>query len=154
MSTGSPQPDWTLEDSLQHAVLCWLASVDDAGQPNVSPKEVFVMHEGRLLIAEIASPQSLRNLRANPACCVSLIEIFRQRGHKLIGQAQILAPGDPGFDAAQGRLADIIGPAFRIRHVIAITIERVSEIRAPSYQRFPERSSAEHIRRTKARYGV
>ena len=47
------------------SVLCWLATVDDHGMPNVSPKEIFCCHgERELLIANIASPQSVRNIKA------------------------------------------------------------------------------------------
>ena len=37
------------------SVLCWLATVDAKGQPNVSPKEVFALaRENRWLMAHIA----------------------------------------------------------------------------------------------------
>nr|MCU0806126.1 pyridoxamine 5'-phosphate oxidase family protein [Burkholderiales bacterium] len=51
-------------DFIRRSVLCWLATVDANGTPNVSPKEVFCAHgrEG-VLIANIASPTSVRNLR-------------------------------------------------------------------------------------------
>lgn len=79
---------------IQRSVLCWLATADAHGQTNVSPKEVFAaFDEQRLVIAHIASPISLRNIQQNPKVCVSLIDIFVQKGWKLIGQAhEILAP--------------------------------------------------------------
>ena len=52
-------------------VLCWLATVDALGQPNVSPKEVFaVIDEEHLVIAHIASPTSVKNVLQNPKVCV------------------------------------------------------------------------------------
>lgn len=42
---------------VQRSVLCWLATVDAQGQPNVSPKEVFALvGDNRLLIAPIVAP--------------------------------------------------------------------------------------------------
>ena len=74
---------------IQRSVLCWLATADAQGQPNVSPKEVFAaFDEQRLVIAHIASPISVKNIQQNPKVCVSLIDIFVQKGWKLIGTAQ------------------------------------------------------------------
>jgi predicted pyridoxine 5'-phosphate oxidase superfamily flavin-nucleotide-binding protein len=64
-------------------VLCWLATVDEAGRPNVSPKEIFTAHgDDHLLIAHLASPGSVRNLRARPEVCVSFVDVFVQKGFK------------------------------------------------------------------------
>lgn len=142
--------NWTLDDSCNHAVLCWLATCVD-GQPNVSPKEMWLRDGEFFAIAEIASPQSLRNIRSNPQVCVSLIDIFRQRGHKIIGPARIVGPGDSRLSEA---LHNKAGPDFPIRNVIEISIERSQPIVAPSWKLFPERDADEHIRRTCATYGV
>ena len=50
---------------MANSVLCWLATVDADGTPNVSPKEIFASHgDDRIVIADIASPVSVKNLRA------------------------------------------------------------------------------------------
>ena len=145
---------WTIEDTCRHSVLCWLATVDARGRPSVSPKEMWRLAGDEFQIADIASAGSVRAIRANPEVCVSLIDIFRQRGHKLFGAAEIIGCEDEGFDALHGPLADMAGPHFPIWHVIRIKIERSAEILAPSYRIFPDRTEAEHIGATKARYGV
>jgi uncharacterized protein len=72
-------------------VLCWLATVDAAGVPNVSPKAIFDHYnDDRIIIADIASSDCVRNIQAHPAVCVSFIDVFRQRGFKMIGQATII----------------------------------------------------------------
>ncbi|UYG01261.1 pyridoxamine 5'-phosphate oxidase family protein [Halomonas sp. GD1P12] len=56
---------------IDRSVLCWLATVDRDGDPNVSPKEVFAAYENdRLVIANIASAGSMRNILSNDAVCV------------------------------------------------------------------------------------
>lgn len=35
-----------LRAAIETSVLCWLATVDADGQPNVSPKEIFCMGAG------------------------------------------------------------------------------------------------------------
>jgi predicted pyridoxine 5'-phosphate oxidase superfamily flavin-nucleotide-binding protein len=66
------------------SVLCWLATVDENGQPNVSPKEIFAVFDSEhLVIANIASPMSVRNIGVNPRVCVSFIDVFVQKGFKV-----------------------------------------------------------------------
>ena len=44
-----------IRDRVRRSVLCWLATADANGQPNVSPKEVFALaRENRWLMAHIA----------------------------------------------------------------------------------------------------
>ena len=128
----------------EHAVLCWLATSDAQNRPNVSPKEIYAQTgETQLVIADIASARSVRNIRANPAVCVSLIDVFLQRGRKLEGHAEIIAPDDPEFAQLAAPLLAMTGDAFRIRHVISVRIERSSRILAPSYLVKPDRSEAD-----------
>ena len=73
--------DTTVLNAMNTSVLCWLATCDALGQPNVSPKEVFAaVDAGHLVIAHIASPNSVRNLAANPRVCVSFVTVFTQIG--------------------------------------------------------------------------
>lgn len=81
--------DSAWHQTLGSCVLCWLATVDAQGQPQVSPKEVFaVSDEQHVVIAHIASPTSVKNVLQNPKVCVSLIDVFVQKGWKLLGLAQ------------------------------------------------------------------
>lgn len=56
-------------NSINDSVLCWLASANNDGEPNVSPKEMFIAdgHE-HFFIANIASPNSVSNIEANSSC--------------------------------------------------------------------------------------
>ncbi|SLN64442.1 Pyridoxamine 5'-phosphate oxidase [Roseivivax jejudonensis] len=146
--------EWTLEDTCRHAVLCWLATVDAAGQPSVSPKEIWHRDGDSFCIADIASAGSIRAIRVNPRVCVSLIDVFRERGHKLMGAAEIVESGAPEFAARAAPLRDLAGPDFPIRNVIVLRIERAVPIIAPSWRIFPERDADEHVRRSLETYGV
>ena len=140
---------------IANSVLCWLATVDAEGTPNVSPKEIFAAHgDDRIVIADIASPGSVKNLRANPRACVSFIDIFRQRGFKIVGSASIIGPDEAEFAVAGADLLAMAGPDFPIRHVISIRIEHISRIWAPSYRIFPDRTEEERLRAVYANYRV
>jgi uncharacterized protein len=147
------------EEMLQRArdsVLCWLATVDDQGQPNVSPKEIYLLQPpDMLLVAHIASPTTVRNLRQNPRVCASFIDVFVQKGWKVQGRAVLLRPGEPGFDAAHAALAALAGPAFPIHAVIAVRAEAVEPIVAPSYRLHPHTTTeASQVASAMRRYGV
>ncbi|MFC4214882.1 pyridoxamine 5'-phosphate oxidase family protein [Pseudophaeobacter arcticus] len=145
----------TLQPPEEHAVLCWLATSDADNRPNVSPKEIYAeLDAERLVIADIASARSVRNIHANPAVCVSFVDVFLQRGHKVEGTAKIIAPDATEFAELAAPLLAMTGEAFPIRNVILVHISRRSPILAPSYLFYPDRSEAELRADAYASYGV
>lgn len=79
--------DHAVTELLDRSVLCWLATVGGDGTPTVSPKELFVAAPpDRVLIADVASPRSVRNIRARPQVCVAAVDVFEQRGFQLYGE--------------------------------------------------------------------
>jgi hypothetical protein len=142
-------------DFIHRSVLCWLATVDAGGTPNVSPKEVFCAHgrEG-VLIANIASPTSVRNLRTNPRVCVSFVDVFVQRGYKLVGDAEVVSPADARFASLQAPLAEITGGVFPIRGVIVVRATAVEPIVAPSYRLIAGTTEQSQIDAAMRTYGV
>lgn len=144
-----------VREDIHNSVLCWLATVSADGQPNVSPKELFCDHgDDTLLIAEIASPKSVKNLAANPRVCVSLVDVFRQRGFELLGQARLILPGAPEFQAIGSRLLAMAGPDFPVRGIIAVKIDKIERIWAPSYALFPDRTVETQMENAYKTYGV
>lgn len=126
--------DDTVRYAIDRAVLCWLATVSEHGIPNVSPKELWRVHDhATVVIADIASGGSVRNLRTNPACCVSFVDVFRQKGFKLVGTALIVGRKDDDFEHVSAPLRAIAGNRFFVRNVIAVTVRHVAPILAPSY---------------------
>jgi len=138
-----------------NAGLCWLATVDTDGVPSVSPKEMFaVSGDDSLVIADIASSKSVRNIQENPHVCVSFVDIFRQRGFKVIGRASLLAPDDDGFDRLGADLLRRIGERFRVNYIICVHVSRIERIWAPSYRFYPETTEQEMMEDSYKLYGV
>ena len=130
--------DSAWHQTLGSCVLCWLATADADGQPNVSPKEVFaVVDERHLVIAHIASPISVRNIQQNPKVCVSLIDIFVQKGWKLMGHAQYVNDRDEAFHAHSKHLLAMAGDQFKIQGVMVVEVVQAHPIVAPSYRFYP-----------------
>ena len=147
--------DDAIAASIEESVLCWLATADAQGRPNVSPKEVFARYGDRhLLIAHIASPASVRNIGENPHVCVSFVDVFKQKGYKLKGSARIIGKHDTGFNERHAPLYQLAGDRFPIRAVIEIEITETAPIVAPSYYLYPDTTEASQVDSAMHTYGV
>lgn len=133
-----------IKDAMRESVLCWLATVSSTGQPNVSPEEMFVPYgDDGVLIAHIASPKSVANIKENAAVCVSFVEVFKQKGFKLAGvalveEAQLVEQSAPDFNVFLKELHVLGGEGFPVQSIIKIKVEEAHPIIAPSYRLFPE----------------
>lgn len=131
-----------ITDCAGRATLCWLATVDVTGHPNVSPKEVFAVFDAqRLVIAHIASPTSVRNIRVNDRVCVSFVDIFVQKGWKVSGSACLLGRDDAEYAHWVAPLTQMAGPRFPIHGVIVVQAQSVEPIIAPSYRLYPQETT-------------
>lgn len=141
-----------IKTAIDESVLCWLATADEDGKPNCSPKEVFSYYDDKtLIIANIASPQSVKNILHNPKVCVSFVHIFKQKGFKLKGQASYVLPKDKRYT----QLFKIIKPlavGFPVLGIIEIQITSTNPILAPSYTMVKGTTEAIQITTAKKRY--
>lgn len=141
--------------SINRSVLCWLATVDADGQPNVSPKEAFVAHGNHeILIANIASPASARNVASQPKVCVSFVDIFVQKGYKLKGIASLIEPIHNDFSELSKPIEAITQGKFPIQSIFKITVTAVHPIVAPSYWMFPTVTETSQVESALRTYGV
>ena len=144
-----------IKKSMQESVLCWLATATADGIPNVSPKEMFVPYgDDCVLIANIASPKSVGNIKSNSAVCVSFVEVFKQKGFKLRGNASLIEPSDSGFEGLLKELHQLGGEGFPVQSIIKIVVEAAEPIIAPSYWLFPETTEQSQVDHAMESYGV
>ena len=140
---------------VDESVLCWLATSSELGQPSVSPKEVFTVFDNdSIIIANIASPNSARNVRENPMVCVSFVNVFTQRGYQIKGAAQYLRNGDDGFPEIEQVLLGITQGEYPFKAAFRVMAEEVSEILAPRYRLYPETTEQEQVDSAMISYGV
>ncbi|MEM9547875.1 MAG: pyridoxamine 5'-phosphate oxidase family protein [Bacteroidota bacterium] len=144
-----------VQDCIDRSVLCWLATSDHDHFPNVSPKEMFLAkNDEQLVIANIASPKSLKNIEINDKVCVSFIEVFEQKGFKLKGHAKIIEKSNTSYDSLSNLLINKYGDAYPIQCVFLITVASVHPIIAPSYFLYPEISDETRMLGVMGVYGV
>ncbi len=140
---------------LEQSVLCWLATASKENYPNVSPKEVFAVYENRsIIIANIASPQSVKNIRTNPKVCLSVIDILVQKGYQLKGTASIISKNEDDFADMAAQLLKLTAGKFPFSEIIKIEVTHSKPIIAPKYILYPETTEASQIESAKNAYGV
>lgn len=139
---------------IDESVLCWLATSSAEGQPSVSPKEIFAAFGDSIIIANIASPGSARNIRDNPRACVSFVNIFTQKGYQVAGRAEMLKASDPDFTDAESALLRMTHGNYPFKVVFRVRAEHVKPIIAPKYKLFPDTTEAQQIAGAMSTYGV
>ena len=148
--------DGSVKKSIQSSVLCWLATVDDSGQPHVSPKEIFAaVDDKHIVIAHIASPHTVRNITSHPQVCLSFVDVFVQKGFKLQGLARIVKVADPDYAIWAAPLLAMVEGKFKIPSVIVVAVQTVDPILAPSYRFYPGATTEkDQVASAMRRYGV
>jgi len=142
-----------IKDYIDRSVLCWLATSSAENLPNVSPKEIFAFYgSDKIIIANIASPHSIRNIRENPQVCVSFIDILVQKGVQIKGRADIVKKTQAAFPEMEKVLLKMTGGKFPFSSIICISIEKVKPIIAPKYILYPETTEEGQIASAKKAY--
>jgi predicted pyridoxine 5'-phosphate oxidase superfamily flavin-nucleotide-binding protein len=137
-SVQAPLSD-AIREAACRSVLCWLATVDAEGQPNVSPKEVWtIVDDQHVVVAHIASPITARNISQHPQVCLSFVDVFVQKGFKLSGTAREVRAGNAEFATWAKPLLAMVGQRFTIQSVLVVQVKSVSAILAPSYRFYPD----------------
>jgi len=140
---------------ISQSVLCWLATVSEDSIPNVSPKEIFTYYKSEyLIVANIASPQTEKNIKRNSNVCISFIDVLVQKGYQLKGKASIIDKTNLEFDDVASNLLKMTEGKFPFETIFKIKIESTKEILAPKYVLYPETTEEEQINSAKKTYGL
>ena len=142
-----------LQNQTKQIVLLWLATSDSSGEPNVSPKELFLFKgKDRLIVANIASPKTLTNILQNPKVCISGIDIWKQKGMQYKGRAKVISSLNKRFKKIEAEFRPLNQGKFRIQHFIEIQIFQQKEVSAPSYFFYPTTEEEDQIEVSKTTY--
>ena len=136
-----------LTDDMQRVVLeqrlGFHATVCPDGTPNLSPKgTTSVYDDEHLFFAEIRSPRTIENLRANPAIEVNVVDPIVRKGYRFKGTAT-LHDGDDVHRRALELLRerDYGDYEERLRLIVLIRVERAEPLpRRPTTLATPRKS--------------
>ena len=112
--------------------LGYVATVSADNTPNLSPKgTIIVLDESYLAFADIHSPQTVENLKRNPAIEINVVDPFSRRGYRFKGIAEIITTGDK-FDKIISHYKET-GVKSSIKTIVTVKIEKLSEVLSPLY---------------------
>lgn len=114
--------------------LGFAATVCPDGTPNLSPKGTTLVYDDEhLVFADIRSPQTVANLRSNPAIEVNVVDLGTRRGYRFKGRGEVVEPG-PRHDELlawyRGQGHELEGRAGAF---VLVRVERVAELTSPAY---------------------
>lgn len=144
-----------IKSYINRSVLCWLATSSEQNIPNVSPKEIFNYYgTDKIIVANIASPQTVRNIKQNNSVCISFIDILVQKGYQIKGTAKIITRKDSRYLDMESILVKMTHGKFPFSSITEITSESIKPIIAPKYILYPETTEAEQIESAKNMYKI
>ncbi len=112
--------------------LGFVATVCPDGTPNLSPKgTTAVLDDDHLAFADIHSPRTVANLRANPAVEINVVDPLTRKGFRFKGAARIVEAG-PEFE----QLLDVYrrrGSTSEKRCIVVVKVETAAPLISPAY---------------------
>ncbi|MCY4547254.1 MAG: pyridoxamine 5'-phosphate oxidase family protein [Defluviicoccus sp.] len=142
-----------MKDIISRAILSFVATVNEDGTPNLSPKASLKAHGDKLFFANMASPNTIRNLRANPAIEINVVDVFSRRGYRFRGTAEILPPGTDDYRAIAEWVWEINGREYPVHQVVRIEVEDARPVLSPAYT-FGDADEAQLRTAYMPKYGV
>ena len=93
-----------MKQVLKQQPVLMVATSDDQGRPNVSPKGALkIVDEDKLVLADFFSQKTRANLDVNPSIAVAAVDPQTYEGYQFKGWAELLAEG-PLFEEMAGLL--------------------------------------------------
>ena len=82
--------DADMQSLVRRTILCFAATINGDGSPNLSPKSTLIVHDDdHLLFSNIASPRTVANLRLDPRIEINCVDIFSRRGYRFTGHTSV-----------------------------------------------------------------
>jgi len=115
--------------------LGFVATVTPEGTPNLSPKgTIAVWDDDHLVFADLRSPGTVENLRANSSIEVNVVDQLSRKGYRLSGTAVVHTDGDEferGVRFYERR--GLVQARERIHSIVVVAVERASAVTSPAY---------------------
>jgi hypothetical protein len=137
-----------MEAIIKQAILSFVATINEDGTPNLSPKASLTVRNGMLYFADIASPRTIMNLKRNPAVEINVVDVFERRGYRFTGRAVVLSPVNGEFSLIADWVRATNGHEYPVDHVVRIEIIAASPLLSPAHVFANPPRTQEEIRET------
>jgi uncharacterized protein len=113
--------------------LGFVATVCPDGTPNLSPKgTTAVWDDDHLVFANIRSPGTIANLRANASVEINVVDPFARRGYRFKGVAAVVDAG-PLRDQAIAFYQRRGSRVSAIREIVLVRVQFAQGVDSPAY---------------------
>lgn len=113
--------------------LSYVATVNDDGTPNLSPKGTLaVLDDDHLAFANIRSPRTIHNLQRRPAIEINLIDPIGRKGYRFRGTATVIDYGEQ-FTELLAFYREDRGLQNDVLAVVVMKVTQVEEVISPAY---------------------
>jgi predicted pyridoxine 5'-phosphate oxidase superfamily flavin-nucleotide-binding protein len=110
--------------------LCFVASLNEDGSPNLSPKgTIRVWDADHLVFAHVASPQTVSNVARDDRVHVNVVDHFARRGWRFTGRARVTS--EPAV--LEALRAEYPGEPYPFEQAVLVLVEDARELVSPSY---------------------
>jgi predicted pyridoxine 5'-phosphate oxidase superfamily flavin-nucleotide-binding protein len=121
-----------IKEFIKKVKLAFVATVCPDGTPNLSPKgTTTVWDEEHLVFADIHSPGTTENIRANSSVEINIVDVFLRKGYRFKGIATILSQGSLFEQILSFYKSE--GLKFAVQNIVLIKIERIQPVFSPAY---------------------
>jgi predicted pyridoxine 5'-phosphate oxidase superfamily flavin-nucleotide-binding protein len=117
--------------------LAFAATICEDGSANLSPKgTVTVLDDDHLMFGDLASPQTVKNLRMNPSIEINVVDPVIRKGFRFKGRGIVVDPGErfdqllEWFTSGSRAVRDA---KARLQHIVVIEVERALPLVSPAY---------------------
>lgn len=123
------------QDLIAKFSLGFVATVRADGTPAVSPKGTFlVLDESTIAFGDIRSPGTVANLAHQPEVEVNFIDVFKRKGLRVRGRAEVITRTDARFNDLIPRWHDVWDKlAARVQALVVISVEEARPLTTPPY---------------------
>jgi predicted pyridoxine 5'-phosphate oxidase superfamily flavin-nucleotide-binding protein len=114
--------------------LGFVASVNEDGTPNLSPKGTFVvLNDTQLVFGHIRSPGTMANIARRPAIEVNFLDVLARKAVRVRGRARMFSRSAPEFAQLFAALEGWKGYTELMKAVVRVDIETASLVLSPAY---------------------
>jgi predicted pyridoxine 5'-phosphate oxidase superfamily flavin-nucleotide-binding protein len=115
--------------------LGFVATVRPDGSPNLSPKgTTIVWDDEHLMFADVASPQTVANLREQSAVEINVVDPIIRKGYRFRGTGEVHQDGpayERGIELLRAQGSTLARD--RIRSIVVVAVSEVDTLVSPAY---------------------
>jgi predicted pyridoxine 5'-phosphate oxidase superfamily flavin-nucleotide-binding protein len=115
--------------------LGFVATVTADGRPNLSPKgTTLVLDDQHLMFADIASPNTVQNLVANPHVEINVVDPISRKGFRFKGTGAVYTDGevfDRGLQVMRAHGSTTARE--RVRSIVVVEVTEAAALISPAY---------------------